>query len=143
MGLGKTIAKGVAARAIAHLRETTDRTDDRVHLLHSQIAARTSTACASSPAARRRPTPTDHDAPADDGLRPAGGVDLIAFTPARSASATRRTSRRTRALHWMLSHSIDRLWLMQDRIIDYFRDAVGFQRLSRLEWDWSQPALDD
>src|SRR5699024_5816821 len=31
-----------------------------------------------------------------------------------------------------------------DRIIDYFRDAVGFERFAdRLEWDWSRPALDD
>lgn len=71
------------------------------------------------------------------GSAPLGGVDLIAFTPGTSlrlGDATGRVGERV-LLHWMLSHSIDRLWLMQERIVDYFRDAVGFRRFfDRLEW---------
>src|SRR5699024_2899533 len=62
-------------------------------------------------------------------------------TSLRLGDATGQIGERV-LLHWMLSHSIDRLWLTQDRIIDYFRDRVGAKRFTR--WlGWNQPTLDD
>lgn len=149
VGLGKTlIAKGVAARAIAHLRERTDRTVTIVYICsNSQIAGQ-------NLARLRELTGGEKQQNADRitmlpqsmGSAPPGGVDLIAFTPGTSlrlGDATGRVGERV-LLHWMLSHSVDRLWLMQDRVIEYFRDGVGFERFAgRLEWDWSRPTLDD
>lgn len=149
VGLGKTlIAKGVAARAIAHLRERTDRTITIVYICsNSQIAGQNLDRLRELTGGQAQQNADRITMlPQTMGSAPPGGVDLIAFTPGTSlrlGDATGRVGERV-LLHWMLSHSIDRLWLMQDRIIEYFRDAVGFQRFSdRLEWDWSRPALDD
>ncbi|UEJ81847.1 helicase [Brachybacterium halotolerans subsp. kimchii] len=148
VGLGKTlIAKGVAARAIAHLRETTDRTVTIVYICsNSQIAGQNLDRLRELTGGEaQRNADRITMLPQTMGSAPPGGVDLIAFTPGTSlrlGDATGRVGERV-LLHWMLSHSIDRLWLTQPRIVDYFRDAVGFRRFAdRLEWDWSRPALD-
>lgn len=149
VGLGKTlIAKGVAARAISHLRQTTDRTVTIVYICsNSQIAGQNLERLRELTGGQAQ-TNADRITmlPQTMGSASPGGVDLIAFTPGTSlrlGDATGRVGERV-LLHWMLSHSLDRLWLMQDRIIDYFRDAVGFERFAdRLEWDWSRPTLDD
>ncbi|WP_053918251.1 helicase-related protein [Brachybacterium sp. SW0106-09] len=149
VGLGKTlIAKGVAARAIVHLRQTTDRTVTIVYICsNSQIAGQNLDRLRELTGGQAQ-TNADRITmlPQTMGSAPPGGVDLIAFTPGTSlrlGDATGRVGERV-LLHWMLSHSIDRLWLTQDRIIDYFRDAVGFERFAdRLEWNWSRPTLDD
>ena len=148
VGLGKTlIAKGVAARAIAHLRETTDRTVTIVYICsNSQIAGQNLDRLRELTGGEaQRNADRLTMLPQTMGSAAPGGVDLIAFTPGTSlrlGDATGRVGERV-LLHWMLSHSIDRLWLTQPRIVDYFRDAVGFRRFAdRLEWDGSRPALD-
>lgn len=149
VGLGKTlIAKGVAARAIEHLRGSTDRAVTIVYICsNSQIAGQNLERLRELTGGQ---TQTNADRitmlPQTMGSTPPGGVDLIAFTPGTSlrlGDATGRVGERV-LLHWMLSHSIDRLWLTQGRIIDYFRDGVGYERFAdRLEWNWSRPSLDD
>src|SRR5699024_12400499 len=80
------------------------------------------------------------------GRAAAEGVNLIAFTPGTSlrlGNATGRVEERV-LLHWMLSHIVDRLWLMQEPVIDYFRGGVGDERFaSRLESDGSERTLED
>ena len=149
VGLGKTlIAKGVAARAIDHLRRDTDRTVTIVYICsNSQIAGQNLDRLRELTGGQAQQNADRITMlPQTMGSAPPGSVDLIAFTPGTSlrlGDATGRVGERV-LLHWMLSHSIDRLWLTQDRIIDFFRDAVGFARFSeRLEWDWSRPSLDD
>lgn len=147
VGLGKTlIAKGVAARAIAHLRETPERTVTIVYICsNSQIAGQNLERLRELTGGQAQ-TNADRITmlPQTMGSAPPSGVDLIAFTPGTSlrlGDATGRIGERV-LLHWMLSHSIDRLWLMQDRIIDYFRDQVGAERFTN--WlGWNQPSLDD
>src|SRR5699024_2483611 len=146
VGLGKTlIAKGVAARAIAHLRETTDRTVTIVYICsNSQIASQNLDRLRELTGGEaQRNADRITMLPQTMGSAPPGGVDLIAFTPGTSmrlGDATGRIGERV-LLHWMLSHSVDRLWLMQERIIDYFRAGVGAPRFTN--WlGWNQPALD-
>ena len=147
VGLGKTlIAKGVAARAIAHLRETTDRTVTIVYICsNSQIAGQNLDRLRELTGGEaQRNADRLTMLPQTMGSAAPGGVDLIAFTPGTSlrlGDATGRVGERV-LLHWMLSHSIDRLSDAAP-IVDYFRDAVGFRRFAdRLEWDGSRPALD-
>src|SRR5699024_8759004 len=146
VGLGKTlIAKGVAARAIAHLRETTDRTVTIVYICsNSQIASQNLDRLRELTGGEaQRNADRITMLPQTMGSAPPGGVDLIAFTPGTSmrlGDATGRIGERV-LLHWMLSHSVDRRWLMQERIIDYFRAGVGAPRFTN--WlGWNQPALD-
>ena len=87
VGLGKTlIAKGVAARAIAHLRETTDRTVTIVYICsNSQIAGQNLERLRELTGGQAQ-TNADRITmlPQTMGSAPPGGVDLIAFTPGTS-----------------------------------------------------------
>lgn len=148
VGLGKTlIAKGVAARAI-DLLQAPGRAVTIVYICsNNQIASQN---------LERLRELTGGEAqqnadritmlPQTMGQGATAGVNLIAFTPGTSLRlgyATGRVEERA-LLHWMLSHIVDRLWLMQQPVVEFFRDSVGYDRFAnRLEWDWSRPSLED
>ncbi|HLR93649.1 MAG TPA: hypothetical protein VK053_03925 [Jiangellaceae bacterium] len=148
VGLGKTlIAKGVAARAIDTLSKRKPSVTIVYICSNNQIARQNlerlrelTGGQAQQNAGRITMLPQTM------GRAAAEGVNLIAFTPGTSlrlGNATGRVEERA-LLHWMLSHIVDRLWLMQEPVIDYFRGGVGYERFaSRLESDGSKPTLDE
>lgn len=148
VGLGKTlIAKGVAARAIEHLRSR-GRAVTIVYICsNSQIAGQNLERLRDLTGGQAQQNADRITMlPQTMGQVASEGVQLVAFTPGTSlrlGSTTGRVEERA-LLHWMLSHALDRIWLMQDPVIDFFRDWVGYDRFaSRLEWKWSRPTLDD
>lgn len=148
VGLGKTlVAKGVAARAICHLRATANRQVTIVYICsNSQIASQNLDRLRELTGGESRQSADRITMlPQTMGTSSPDGVQLLALTPGTSlrlGDATGRVGERV-LLHWMLSQAFDWPELEEDHVIDYFRDGVGFDRFAdRLEWDSSRPELD-
>jgi len=148
VGLGKTlIAKGVAARAIDTLSKRKPSVTIVYICSNNQIARQNLERLRELTGGQAQQNADRITMlPQTMGPSAAEGVNLVAFTPGTSlrlGNATGRVEERA-LLHWMLSHIVDRRWLMQEPVIEYFRDGVRYDRFaSRLEWDGSKPALDD
>ena len=148
VGLGKTlIAKGVAARAIDTLSKRKPSVTIVYICSNNQIARQNLERLRELTGGQAQQNADRITMlPQTMGRAAAEGVNLVAFTPGTSlrlGNATGRVEERA-LLHWMLSHIVDRLWLMQEPVIDYFRGGVGYERFaSRLESDGSKPTLDD